>query len=310
MDISDPEGTANSSPNLGWIKAGAALIMCTVTLVVGLAPIKVAVWVRRFKSSAHIFCSLRCFGGGVLMATGFLHIIPDARHSVEASKAAGGLPNNDFPLIDHVVCAGFFMVYFIEEMSHIILTRIRGKTLDDRSSREEKAKGADDSDDHNIFENNKTSSAFRTLLLILAMSFHALFEGLAVGIAHHSTRVWYLLGAMLVHKSEISFAMGLEMASNDLKKFLHFLYIGIFAAMTPLGAFIGLFVAEVLDTTTPRNTGILGIVAGITGGTVVYVTFFEILFQQIPKKTHGLLKFTFTLLGFATMALINGFFVE
>lgn len=91
-------------------------------------------------------------------------------------------------------------------------------------------------------------NSFRGLLAVLALSFHAVFEGLAVGLEHGVTNVWYLFGAIATHKLVIAFCVGIELVSSKTKLTLVLLYVGTFAVVTPLGMyfFIYLYVIIIL----------------------------------------------------------------
>lgn len=78
-------------------------------------------------------------------------------------------------------------------------------------------------------------NSFRGLLAVLALSFHAVFEGLAVGLENGVTNVWYLFGAIATHKLVIAFCVGIELVSSKTKLTLVLLYVGTFAIVTPLG---------------------------------------------------------------------------
>ncbi len=70
-----------------------------------------------------------CVGGGVLLATVFVHMIPEVRESLETARKLGytgeidphdGHDEHDhgYPLAELVVCAGFFIIYLIEALVH------------------------------------------------------------------------------------------------------------------------------------------------------------------------------------------------
>ena len=76
-----------------------------------------------------------CVGGGVLLATVFMHMIPEVRESLETARKLNKLSSNNttnshenhedehnhpYPLAELVVCAGFFIIYLIEALvNHI-----------------------------------------------------------------------------------------------------------------------------------------------------------------------------------------------
>lgn len=78
-------------------------------------------------------------------------------------------------------------------------------------------------------------SSLSALIAVLALSFHAIFEGLAVGLESNPTDVWYLMGAVAAHKFVIAFCVGVELLVAKTELILVILSVGIFAIVTPLG---------------------------------------------------------------------------
>ena len=60
---------------------------------------------------------LLCFGGGVLLATTMIHLLPEINHSLSDSAEKLGL---EF-LPELVVCSGFFLIYLVEEMAGLVV---------------------------------------------------------------------------------------------------------------------------------------------------------------------------------------------
>lgn len=144
------------------------------------------------------------------------------------------------------------------------------------------------------------AKSFRGFLAVLALSFHAIFEGLAVGLEMRTTNVWYLFGAIATHKFVIAFCVGMELVSSKTKTLLVFLYIGTFAIVTPLGIGIGILLSEDspgLSTATPVTT----ILQGMAAGTLLYVVFFEVLQKERANTKHGAWQLFSIILGFTVM---------
>ena len=60
-----------------------------------------------------------CFGAGVLLATAMLHILPEIREGMEEAQKSLGVSW----LAEVIFCAGFFLVYLVEEIVHLTLHR-------------------------------------------------------------------------------------------------------------------------------------------------------------------------------------------
>ncbi|XP_017004506.2 zinc transporter ZIP1 [Drosophila takahashii] len=68
--------------------------------------------------SAIVVKCLLYFGGGVLLATTFLHLLPEVQEVVEELQECGIVGELTFPLAELLMCCGFFLMYFIEEAMH------------------------------------------------------------------------------------------------------------------------------------------------------------------------------------------------
>ena len=60
---------------------------------------------------------LLCFGGGVLLSTAMLHILPE---TIKTLAGPGEQMNIEF-LPQLVLCSGFFLIYIVEEVVDLIL---------------------------------------------------------------------------------------------------------------------------------------------------------------------------------------------
>lgn len=56
--------------------------------------------------------------------------------------------------------------------------------------------------------------SFRDFFFVLALSMHAVFEGLAVGLEGDEEGVWILFTAVCCHKFVMAFCMGVELVRN------------------------------------------------------------------------------------------------
>ena len=95
---------------------------------------------------------------------------------------------------------------------------------------------------------SSTSTAIRDFCTVLALSFHAVFEGLAVGLEESIEDVWTLFAAVATHKFVISFCIGIELVSVGTPLAFFLTYIITYAVMTPIGIGIGLAVTELADS--------------------------------------------------------------
>ncbi|VVD01598.1 unnamed protein product [Leptidea sinapis] len=105
-----------------------AVLFCA-SMVCGMIPLVLAKrlrWIKaddasNLKSTNKVVVSLLSFGGGVLLSTTFLHLLPEVDHNIEDLQAAGRMREFDFSLAPFLMCCGFFLMYLVEELVHVYI---------------------------------------------------------------------------------------------------------------------------------------------------------------------------------------------
>ncbi|XP_017777781.1 PREDICTED: zinc transporter ZIP3 [Nicrophorus vespilloides] len=293
------------------IEAKITAIICLIlgSMLVGLLPS----WISRYGRNNYplLLSSLLCLGGGVLLSTSLVHMLPEIRES--------------FPkygeYTEVLFCAGFFILYLIDEAVHFCfgISHDHGSS----SSRQHQPEGRrkvygsvetqpliyERQDPYNphyedvetITSNNQhhhhhhhnehqqqpsqlchigheepcQNTPVNCFGLLAALSIHAVLEGLAVGLEVSPSQVFLLFGAIASHKLVVGFCLGVELASiQDNSALRHFIAIVIFSCGTPLGITVGMSIANI-----PKHIieYLLPILQCLAGGTLLYVSVSEVL---------------------------------
>lgn len=132
-------------------------------------------------------------------------------------------------------------------------------------------------------------ASFRSFVLLLAISIHTVFEGLAIGLQDSTTGLLTLFTAIMVHKTIIAFSLGLQFAENLKKKSKAILFMTIFSVLSPIGIAIGTAVSSGSGGESVAAAVVEGVLQCIATGTLLYVSFFEVLMGEIGND-HSLLK--------------------
>ncbi|CAH0728357.1 unnamed protein product, partial [Brenthis ino] len=319
-----------SAEDLGYVlQAKIITMVCLfgISMIFGCIPMVISYkygWFTKsngpnMRTSNKLIIGLLSFGGGVLFATTFMHLLPEVDENVKLLQESGDMPEMPIYLASLLMCAGFFMMYLIEELVQLYIHSRENKTNSsfsrvmsirknsaeagssvDKSIKELEANVHQPGHSHLPFETeDNLVSALRGLLIVLALSIHELFEGLAVGLEASSRNVWYMFGAVSAHKYIIAFCIGVEFLVAGTKKWLSIVYIFTFSFVSALGIGIGILLVGGAGAT---GAGVYSVVLqGIACGTLMYVVFFEIWRQD----NTGLLSFAFSLLGFVVMVSLD-----
>jgi len=313
-------------------KVVVMVILAAVSFALGLA----AVGLRRLlgltadkaKRSQIISTScLLCFGAGVLLSTSLLHMLPEVREGLAVPQENLGIEW----LGELVICSGFFLIYLVEEVVDQVLHLSkdtqhlhRSLSLSRRaSSSASHEKGSDCHNDmemgaaekgvaakkngpskphtHNHMTMVSSSSSIRDFFTVLALSFHAVFEGLAVGLEESTADVWTMFGAIATHKFIITFCVSMELLQAGVSRMGFTLFLVTFSLISSIGIGIGLAVTELTDAATE----VTSVLQGLAAGTLIYVVMFEVLQREREKEVGGLLQLAATILGFVVMLIVQ-----
>ncbi|GFR58698.1 zinc transporter ZIP1 [Elysia marginata] len=304
-----------------------AIFLFVLTLIFSFIPYFIVVKGSRSATAIQrrqwILGHLNCFAGGVFLATFLCHILAEGGEEFEDYKTKADI-DMDFPLFNVFVATGFFIVAFIELIGHKYMTSEDGNIQETQSAYAPLRAGANnagygatsgrdgdvteqaahDNDEAHVGHSHVPKpDGFRAFLLLIALSFHTIFDGLAVGLQESDSEVWAVFAAITIHKSIISFCIGLEIFQSSRDKILQaVIWLVIFAIMSPVGIVAGIGVTSGSTNELARLL-ISSILQGIAGGTFMYVTFLEILNLHIGH--HGqrnVFHVIWALVGFAGMA--------
>ena len=136
---------------------------------------------------------------------------------------------------------------------------------------------------------NPTSSITPYILLI-ALSVHGIFEGMALGVMNTIKECSILFSAIILHKWAAAFALGISFYKSGTEKELFIKMIILFTSFGPIGIIIGMFFSD-------AGNLIKGIMLSISGGTFIYVAASEVIVEEfsLSKKTH--IKYLWFLIG-------------
>ncbi|KAI0238618.1 Zinc transporter ZIP1 [Lamellibrachia satsuma] len=151
---------------------------------------------------------------------------------------------------------------------------------------------------HGTFDDTHST---RSLVLLLALSLHRVFEGMSVGLQGTTMNVWNLFIAIVCHESIIGFSLGLQFVKNKFSICRILVLTIICSLFEPFGVGIGTIVVELGEPSRTLDI-INGVLQSLATGTFIYITFFEILQEEIMPGEASMLKLVSVVAGFCVMA--------
>ncbi|KAL3084043.1 hypothetical protein niasHT_033763 [Heterodera trifolii] len=149
------------------------------------------------------------------------------------------------------------------------------------------------------------STLLRSLTFAIAMSFHSVLEGFALGVQDNNTGILTLFVSLIIHKGIEAFSVGLQISrSNGRRMLMVILTIIVYSLMTPFGSLVGVLVTN-MDIDELLKDAISVVLEALAGGTFIYVTFFEVLAQERANHHSNLVQLSAIVLGFLVICALQ-----
>ncbi|VDM95932.1 unnamed protein product [Thelazia callipaeda] len=246
-----------------------AVAMFITTAIAGFAPLKLIKMITSNgainRKASVIVSVMSCYAGGIFLATCFLDTLPHLRLILQ------------FSLPQFLVCIGILLVYILEEVFAQILRKTNNKEVN----------GADSEECQSRRSNSMVSSGIvQSITFTIAMSFHSVLEGVALGVQDEKIGIITLFISLLLHKGIEAFSVGLQISrtiSNKTKMVIA--TIIIYSLMTPLGSITGLLLQNI-DMDECWRQGTIMVLEALAIGTFIFVTFLEVRTCWLSEKMY------------------------
>jgi len=145
--------------------------------------------------------------------------------------------------------------------------------------------------------------SIRSVVLLLALSLHSLFEGVAIGLQNTIVQLIALSVGITVHGCLVAFALGMALTSQNSSYRSTVVRFGaIYSVMVPGGIGVGMAIGTVRGFVGRLVSGLL---QALTAGTFIYVIFVEIFPNEMDRSHHRLLKVLIMFIGFVVISCLR-----
>ena len=257
---------------------------------------------------AAILSTLNSLSAGVFLTAGLMHLLPEAIENHELEELSEEFWGSDCLHAIALCCAGFILLVGIEQLAHGYMdeSAAHGKDADGHGHGHGDALAkhllvADDAGDSDPtrpdsvqgVQNAHGTPLLAALIVSLALSFHSVIEGLALGAQADIDHAFGILIAVLGHKALESCALGNMLldatrASSRCRRLAVMAYLGVFTLLTPAGIAIAWLLTHDhdrrrLDEDHEHDHGTVwtAVFSGLGAGTFLYIAAVELLPQEL-----------------------------
>ncbi|KAB1995362.1 hypothetical protein E1A91_D13G160200v1 [Gossypium mustelinum] len=243
------------------------------------------------------------FAGGVFLGTAIMHFLSDANETFE------DLTTKQYPFAFMLTCVGYLVTMVADSVVSYVYGKGKGSSCHTYDLELHGTGTGTDAACERSSSLSSVSSFGDSVLLIVALCFHSVFEGIAIGVAETEADAWKTLWIISLHKIFAAIAMGIALLRMiPDRPFLSCIaYAFAFAISSPAGVAIGI----ILDATTEGVMAdwIFAISMGLACGVFIYVSINHLLSKgYTPHKTVSVdkphYKFLAVLLGVGVIAVV------
>ncbi|KAG6550990.1 hypothetical protein Mapa_007605 [Marchantia paleacea] len=327
-DGHDDENLDLRAKDLVLVKVYCLIIVFFATFIPGVSPY--------FFRWNHAFLVLGIqFAGGIFLATAMLHFLSDANETFKDHTS------KTYPFAFMLACVGYLVTNFADVIIQFVYARqpvsnhaadiecapggkpCKPANWDAKSCCDvgDASHGGEDCECPDEVPYPKDAGVLvkatlipkvsfgDAVLLVFALCFHSIFEGIAIGVAATTKDAWRSLWTVTLHKVFAAIAMGIALLRiiPDRPLWSCAAYSLAFAISSPIGLAIGILI----DQTSQGNTAdwIYAISMGFAAGVFIYVAINHLLAKgYTPPCKIGVdqpfYKFFFVTLGVAVMSVV------
>ncbi|KAG8084845.1 hypothetical protein GUJ93_ZPchr0010g8997 [Zizania palustris] len=269
---------------------------------------------RALRTDSAAFVAAKAFAAGVILATGFVHMLHDAQHAL-SSPCLPAVPWRRFPFPGFVAMAAalatlvldFLATRFYEHKHRAETARVKAaaaatlaasSTSDDditvvtvaEDEHKEPLLQAPSHSHHHVHgqelvqtENGEgdvpahVRSIVVSQILEMGIVSHSVIIGLSLGVSQSPCTIRPLVAALAFHQFFEGFALGGCIAQAQFKTLSAAIMASFFAITTPAGIAAGAGVASFYDANSPRALVVEGILDSVSAGILIYMSLVDLI---------------------------------
>lgn len=238
-------------------------------------------WVHR---ESNVFLILKAFGAGVILATGFIHMFPDASEQFE--NPCLGWP--EYPYASLFALVTIIFVLFLEHVVSMAYERRMMRQLGRTHTPEDgHANGGSvpELDEKVVAQQDSRIRSFAIAqVLETGIAFHSVLIGIALGVSNSPCTIRPLLAAVTFHQFFEGIALGSCLIQAEFRSWAFALMALIFALTTPVGVAIGIGIQSTYNVNSITNLVVSGVFDSISTGILIYMALVDLIAVDFTSK--------------------------
>ncbi|KAJ0081643.1 hypothetical protein Patl1_11792 [Pistacia atlantica] len=309
--------TASSSCNDKAAALPLKIIAIVTILITSLIGVSAPLFTRSVKAlhpDRNLFVVVKSFAAGIILATGFMHVLPDSFDMLSSSCLEDN-PWHKFPFTGFVAMLSAIVTLMVDSLATSIYSEkcnAGGGVVIPEGERDEELAAAPQSFGHmhghsHHLDQTKTAGSVGSQLMryrVIAMVW------LSVGASNNTCSIKGLIAALCFHQMFEGMGLGGCILQAEYKLFKKMVMVFFFAVTTPFGIALGIALSNTYKENSPTALISVGLLNASSAGLLIYMALVDLLAADfMGQKLQGSIRlqlksYVAVLLGAGGMSLM------
>ncbi|KAG8365698.1 hypothetical protein BUALT_Bualt18G0133700 [Buddleja alternifolia] len=273
-----------------------AIFSILVTSMIGVCLPLVTRSVPALSPDRSLFVIVKAFAAGIILATGFMHVLPDSFDMLSSSCLKEN-PWHKFPFTGFVAMLSAIITLIIDSMATSLYSKKHKAAAlvqpersggGDREMAVVEAGGAGDAHSHLHGHHHGGSKMefegsqllrYRVIAMVLELGIivHSVVIGISLGASNNTCSIKGLVAALCFHQMFEGMGLGGCILQAEYKFVKKAAMAFFFAVTTPFGIALGLALASTYKENSPRALITVGLLNASSAGLLIYMALVDLL---------------------------------
>ncbi|KAK6118296.1 hypothetical protein DH2020_047969 [Rehmannia glutinosa] len=299
-----------------------AIVSILVTSMIGVCLPLVTRSIPALSPERSLFVIVKAFAAGIILATGFMHVLPDSFDMLSSSCLKEN-PWHKFPFTGFVAMLSAIITLMIDSMATSLYSKkhTTGTVLPESSGGDREMAVVDEGG-HNHFHGHHHGPKlavegsqllrYRVIAMVLELGIivHSIVIGLSLGASNNTCSIKGLVAALCFHQMFEGMGLGGCILQAEYKFIKKAAMAFFFAVTTPFGIALGMALSSSYKENSPRSLITVGLLNASSAGLLIYMALVDLLAADfMGPKLQGSVKlqlksYVAVLLGAGGMSLM------
>ncbi|XP_015065167.1 fe(2+) transport protein 1-like isoform X1 [Solanum pennellii] len=277
-----------------------AIVSILITSMIGVCLPLVTRSIPALSPERSLFVIVKAFAAGIILATGFMHVLPDS-FDMLSSSCLKEHPWHKFPFTGFVAMLSAIVTMAIDSIATSLYSKKHNGGVVNPECDQEMAVAGNHVHSHHHHGSLSTKDGldgkkllrYRVIAMVLELGIivHSIVIGLSLGASSNTCTIKGLVAALCFHQMFEGMGLGGCILQAEYKFMKKAIMAFFFAVTTPFGIALGIALSTTYEENSPRALITVGLLNAASAGLLIYMALVDLLAADfMGDKLQGSVK--------------------